>query len=458
MKIYRYILIFSFVGSLIIHQSCEELIEVDNPQTQLISETVFEDDLTASASIAGLYSQLTFESGGFSSITFLASMSADEIMSLTNPEDMQFFENSILPTNSKVGSIWQSSYRNIYLTNVIIEGLENSKNVTPALKNQLIGEAKFLRAFRHFYLVNLFGNIPYVETTDFRTNGTILREEPSEVYEKIIRDLIQAKELLATDYSYSKNERVRPNKSTATALLARAYLYTKNWPNAEEEATEIINTSLYSLKQNLNDVFLKNSTETIWQLIPPNAQTYTNDGSTFNQPTSYGNSIISTSLVNTFESGDNRKANWIDTGASGAQNWNYANKYKEASFNGSGKEYSTVLRLAEQFLIRAETRAMQNKLVGPNSAESDLNTIRNRAGLPNTSAVTQSEMLSAIEQERRVELFTEWGHRWLDLKRTNRSEEVLGSTKTQWNSFDVLYPIPVSELLVNPNISQNTGY
>jgi hypothetical protein len=115
--------------------------------------------------------------------------------------------------------------------------------------------------------------------------------------------------------------------------------------------------------------------------------------------------------------------------------------------------------LAEQFLIRAEARAKQNnKLIGSNSAESDINVIRNRAGLLNTSAATQEELLSEIERERRVELFVEWGHRWLDLKRSGRASAVLSLIKPLWDDTDVLYPIPYSERLLNPKLTQNFGY
>lgn len=85
--------------------------------------------------------------------------------------------------------------------------------------------------------------------------------------------------------------------------------------------------------------------------------------------------------------------------------------------------------------------------------------IRNRAGLNNTTAVDVSSLLSAIEHERRVELFAEWGHRWFDLKRWNRASSVLNSVKSpNWQSTDVLYPIPFAQIQANTFLSQNEGY
>ncbi|MNS80528.1 SusD family protein [compost metagenome] len=114
------------------------------------------------------------------------------------------------------------------------------------------------------------------------------------------------------------------------------------------------------------------------------------------------------------------------------------------------------MRLSEQYLIRAEVRAQQGDLIG---AKEDLDAIRNRAGLPQTTAGTKQEILDAILQERRWELFTEYGHRFFDLKRSGKIDAVLSITKTGWNTTDVLFPLPQNELSINPNLlPQNSGY
>lgn len=443
---------------LLIFSSCEKMVEVDPPQSQISSANVFEDELTAVAAISRLYTRIA--SDGFLNITYLASLSADELMIDANDAALQFYHNELLSTNPTIETSWRYHYTTIYNANSIIEGLEKSVKLTAALKNQLTGEAKFIRALCHFYLVNLFGDVPYITSTDYRINGLVFRMPVIQVYEKIVADLTDAKNLLSLDYSYSNNERVRANKWAASALLSRVYLYTGNWLNAELFATDIIDrTALYGLITNLTDVFLKNSREAIWQLIPPYPQKYTVEGAWLNKPFfSVGNATITNNLFNAFEANDKRKINWVATGNVGTQTWYYSTKYKENLNNATGTEYTMVLRLAEQYLIRAEARAKQNKLTGPSSAASDINMIRNRAGLPNTTATTQSVLLTAIEQERRVELFAEWGHRWLDLKRTGRANAVLGAIKTGWTVTDMLYPIPFSELQLNPNIIQNPGY
>jgi hypothetical protein len=132
----------------------------------------------------------------------------------------------------------------------------------------------------------------------------------------------------------------------------------------------------------------------------------------------------------------------------------YPYKYKSLVF-GANAEYYTLLRLAEQYLIRAEARAEQGNVSG---AQADINVIRNRAGLGNTTAGDQASLLAAVAQERRIELNCEWGHRWLDLKRTGTASAVLGAEKTTWTATGILWPIPSSEISANSNLVQNAGY
>jgi hypothetical protein len=104
-------------------------------------------------------------------------------------------------------------------------------------------------------------------------------------------------------------------------------------------------------------------------------------------------------------------------------------------------------------LIRAEALAHLNDISG---AQADLNAVRIRAGLPGTNADDQQSLLLAIQSERWSELFTEYGHRWLDLKRTGKAIELVGNGIT---TNDLLYPLPADEFIKNPYIGeQNIGY
>src|SRR5260221_4052313 len=117
--------------------------------------------------------------------------------------------------------------------------------------------------------------------------------------------------------------------------------------------------------------------------------------------------------MNAFQIDDLRRTSWIRDTTIGMNTFHYPFKYKVKSADNLS-EYYIVLRLAEQYLIRAEAR---NNLGDNTGAVSDLNTIRARAGLANSTAATKEDISTALQYERRIELFAEWGHRWFDLNR-----------------------------------------
>lgn len=445
--------------------SCSDFLDVGTPSTQIARQDVYQDDAAAISTINGIYSEMMlssgFASGGVSSVTLLAGRSADDFINHSNSQTAEFSSNNVTDNNTNLRSnLWSEAYRYIYFANSILEGLEQSQSVTSSVKQQLKGEALFVRAFCHFYLVNLFGDVPLLTGTDFRVNSEAHRSPSTEAYDQIVNDLATAKDLLAADYSFSANQRTRPNRWAASALLSRVHLYRKNWSEAEAEASAVIDNPLYALEENLNAVFLKNSKEAIWQLIPHEGTINTREGALFILTATPTEVSLSNSLLQSFESGDLRNTEWVSSIDVNGNAYVYPYKYKIKS-GAAISEYSMVLRLAEQYLIRAEARA---QLDDPEGAIGDLDRVRLRAGLPlyqdTQPGMSKQEVLTAIESERRVELFSEWGHRWLDLKRTGRADEVLSIEKgTDWQPTDVLYPIPFSEIQNNRNLlPQNPGY
>lgn len=465
-KFFKHVVIILMLGFLFF--SCEKLVEVAPPSNKLIQKVVFESDATAQSAMTGIYNQLfitAFSNGFSSSITFLSGLSADNLRNIrtTSLNRMEFEQNELLPDNPDNLYVWSSAYNVIYMTNSFLEGLAGSEEITSSLKNQLEGEARFIRAFTFFYLVNLYGDVPLILDTNYEDNQIASRNSTSEVYEQIINDLQIAIDLLSTEYL--NGERTQVNQYAATALIARVYLYMENWTAAENYSSKVINEgSIYKLLGDLNEVFLANSNEAIWQISPIGGGgivTHTKEGSLFiiDPIASFFASIqLRDDFVDTFQEDDKRLSNW--TGYNSGMEAYYSYKYKIWNSNEFPiEEYSMVLRFAEQFLIRAEARANQGNLSG---AIADLDVIRNRAGLESifelNPNITQEELLELIIEERRKELFAEWGHRWLDLKRTGRASAVLGEGNPFWKDTDVLYPIPGEERRKSPNLSQNDGY
>lgn len=442
--------------------SCKKLVTVDLPADQLTTASVFTDDESATAAVRGIYSEIMRNNNyiGNGALSVYPGLTADEIIrtSASTTEDA-FATNSISITSSVLlTNLWQKGYFHIYQANAVLENLAGAAGVSDGTKNQLAGEAKFMRAFFHFYLTNLFGAVPVVTTTDYTTNAVVQRADSSAVYRQIIRDLTEAQSQLAP--AYSSAERARANKWAAAALLARVYLYLGDWANAENTAGTVIGSGSYQLA-GVNSAFLPSSTETILQFLPAITQIF-NTSEAFSflpaSATARPTYKLTDYLLNAFEAADLRKGAWTKTVTISGVTYTYPYKYKTRTGTaGAAKsEYNVVLRLAEMYLIRAEARAHQGNLAG---AQTDLNTIRTRAGVGNAVAADKAAVLAAVEKERQTEFFCEWGHRWCDLKRTGRADAVLGIRKAPtWQATDALFPVPQNEILLNPQLTQNPGY
>ena len=439
--------------------SCKDFLEIDPPVTEVTEELVFDDDNSAESTIRGLYARFinshSLATGREGSVTYLLALSGDNLNYLGIDDELEgVFNADILSDSRRIETIWTNAFETIFYANSILDGLQDAPNVSDGVKGQLQGEALFMRAFCNFYMVNLFGPIPLVQTVNVETNRNISRSEPSLIYESIISDLLQSEELLADDFSFGAGERLRPNKAAPQSLLARAYLYTEEWSSAIEKASLVIDHPDFQLEADPTSVFLANSSESIFQMIDFRGTV----GEALTFPVTSASNLnheLRPDLLNLFEPEDLR-LQWVDTIDISGTDYIFPFKYRNADSGMPGVEYSTLLRLAEVYLIRAEAYARSNNVA---NAISDLNVIRNRAGLPNSSSSNQSEVIDEIEVQRRLELFAEWGHRWLDLKRTNRLSVVVGPIKADWTSEDALYPVPLDELELNQNLgSQNPGY
>lgn len=462
---------------------CKKWVETDPPITSVTGKNVYNDDATAVSVLTGIYANMGSGNAnytGLNGIALRSGLSSDELTLYPggfDGQDLQrLYQNNLLAQIPLVLSPWQEYYQNLLVINSAIEGLQASTSLTAALKKQLLGEALFVRAFFHLYLVNFYGDVPLAMTSDWRINAVAHRTPIDQVYKQIIADLKEAQSLLndqylkndgLTPYSAGSEVRVRPTKWAATALLARVYLYTREWANAEEQATIVINgSSLYALNV-LDAAFTKNNVEAIWQIQYTNSDWGT-EGYHFiltEDPGYARPTFLSSFLLNDFEPGDNRKVKWVGSIDNGTDTFYFPFKYK-AQTSPNNSEYFMVLRLAELFLIRAEATAHLNKL---SESIADLDKIRERAGLPliavTNPGIGQSTLLDAILHERQVELFAEWGHRWFDLKRTGTIDAVMAAVLPvkrpgfSWNTNWQLYPISASDIQLNHNLAPNNpGY
>jgi hypothetical protein len=480
-----------------VDMACKKLIAIDEPINTLTTAEIFSTDATAASAMAGVYSTMINGSTGGNAIasygsefsagltTGVSAQSSDELYSYSfvgNLSGDVYRSNHLTAQNAAYSTtIWTSAYDIIYKSNSVIEGISASKApmLHDSVRNELTAEAKFTRAFSYFYLTNFFGDVPMALTVDFNKTENLARMPRQQVYQQIIIDLKAAQAALPADYSVGHGERIIPNKWAATLLLARAYLYTGDYANAATQASAVINnSSLFGLEPDLNNVFSTTSREAVWQLKQTTTDATLKNGTPEGMSlsalttdhhgyTQYG---LTTELLSAFEPGDQRRVKWVDSTDDAAQGATlpmiyYPYKYiigvGNADVSQPPPQYYMALRLAEAYLIRAEAEANGATGSAP-AAIADLNVIRNRAGLPNLSSnLIQQQVINAVAQERRIEFFAEWGHRWFDLKRTGQAHAALSviPAKQPWaGDYQLLYPIPLSEIIIDHFLTQNTGY
>ncbi|MGB3065607.1 RagB/SusD family nutrient uptake outer membrane protein [Sphingobacterium thalpophilum] len=455
--------------------SCDKYLDQTSlPIGVIPAESLYQSDKLVASVVNGIFISTT-TSGSFSGPTIgdlvlLSGMYTDELRNLVSGNNFDmFYKNGIRPENSP---FWAEYYAKIYMANAALEGIQ-STSATLKFKDQWLGECYFMRAFFYYHLVNFYGAVPLALTSDFNVNNRLTRSSEEMVYQQIIADLKQAKQLLSSSYKdgsgNNSSKRVRPNRAAATALLARAYLYAGLWEEAEKEATEVIQDANYALEP-LNKVFLTDSKETVWAFANGEAKTNSyfkafNNGMpdilTGNQTPGNFNifGVMTDPLLDAFEPGDERKKTWVRTVKAEASatrpetTYYLPNKYNSPA---NDAELTVPLRLAEQYLIRAEARAHLKK----STAWDDLKVVRTRAGL--NLSQNADDIFATIAHERRVEFFTEGGHRFFDLKRTKQidqiMEEVAPLKQATWESYKAYWPIPQVDLFQNPNLTPNPGY
>ncbi len=442
----NHILSFLLVLVAIQATSCKKYLD-EKPNNLIAASDAIVDATTARAAITGAYDRVQ----GYyaSNYPTLGVMPADNVIfNGTLSEYLQLDQNAIPADNVITVAVYQGIYRAINSANSVIAAVPGvtDPQLTAAEKNRILGEAYFIRALGYFDLGRGWGGVQLQlkPTTELSGLKGIKRSTLEQTYNQVLADLNQAEQLLPEDAT----TRNRAQKSAARALRARLYLYRKQWAEAEADASQVIANTKYALVQPYKAFFTAPflSAESVLEL------SYSvNDKNNFWNlwyPSSAGGQYTlkpSDALVaklNNPQAGGTRNAL-----IAGSGNSVYGVLYNTIS---SSIDPSYLIRIAELYLIRAEARAQQDKLAG---AAADLNAVRARAGVPPITAVSQTQLMRAIEEENSLEFAFE-AHRWFDLVRTARAGEVLGVTDTRY----WLFPIPNSDILSDPDVTQNPGY
>lgn len=439
-----------FLLTLVALTSCEKYLDVE-PRASISDDQPIFDKASAETALRGVYSALA--DGGYYGTSFqsIGYLSGDNIQWTGSQSQVQeFINHKVNADNSTINAAWIAIYRTINRANNVIKrvgALEEGK-LSTALQNGIVGEAYFIRALAYFDLARTWGGVPLITEPSLsqKDNIEVSRSSLTETYNQVISDLDKAEALLSPT-----TDRHRATQKTVWALKARYYLYRKAWVKAEEYATKVIDDTNYKLLKPYSAFFAndaRGTQEAVFEIFYSTTESNGHRGQW--QPQERGGTRqwapndAFVSLVNDPLIGGNRSS----LVAKDNQNRWYGNLY----YRNPATDPSYVIRIAELYLIRAEARAQQGgaKISG---ALSDLNAVRDRAGLANTTAATQEEVLLAIEAERRIEFAFE-SHRWFDLVRTGRAAAVLNVTDPN----RLVLPLPAEQLLIDKALVQNEGY
>jgi hypothetical protein len=449
---YKLTLGILLLGITLITASCELL--DPKPTDSITSDDAIKDQNGINKAIVGCYSALQFSTYYGRNYIVMGDIATNNLVwTGTSPDYNQINNNSILADNLIVRDIWSSIYDGINRVNNVIDKLPEISMSSPS-KDVAYGECFFLRGLHHYNLVRLWGAVPIKTkaTTGNLADLQVPRNPVDAVYAQVISDLTQAEAKLP-----DANATGRATKAAARALLAKVYLNRYNLlanpadlDNALDYATQLINDTQFALLADYNNLFKPDANdESIFEVTfdpqDPNSLavyyfTKLLAGRYEFAPTD--------TLINSYETGDLRSIASIAFDDAGSP---YGYKYRDM-VTSSDRVY--VFRLAEMYLIRAEVNACKQVAIA--EIQSDINVIRNRAGLADTDASTFATLLLAIEKEREHEFAFE-GQRWFDLTRTDRALFVLPNVKSK-NQY--LFPIPQAELQTNtdPGMIQNPGY
>jgi len=429
--------------------SCKDFLEVE-PELSISDEETITNGSSAETAIRGIYRSLAANDYYGTTFQAIGYLSGDNI-EWTGSQAIagQFVNHDVRADNGSIAAVWTAVYSTINRSNHVIQKVSTlplEPTFNQDKKNQLLGEAYFVRALAYFDLNRIWGGVPiYLEPTLSATgNRGKKRNTTQEVYAQVLADLTKAEELLP-----QTTNRLRATKKTAWALLSRYYLYQRNWALAESFASKIIDDQSYNLIKPYSSFYENNAvttSESILELAYSATNTSSHRGNW--QPPQNGGTrqwapnTAFLALVNNPLIGGNRSA-MVKSTSDGR--W-YGNIY----YRSPATDPAYIIRIAEIHLIRSEARANLENLPG---ALEDLNKVRDRAGLVGYASNNKGDVLLAIESERRIEFAFE-PHRWFDLVRTDRAATLFGFS----NKNRYVLPIPANEIKIDPALEQNPGY
>lgn len=438
--------------------ACADSILDKDPISSFSAQGFYKNASDAQAGVYGIYNamQSTFRMN----FAYWGEGRADAVETNHAGDPFALQRNTLTPIITS--SNWNNLYTVISRANYAIKYIpEVFEDETSALRNQLIGQSRALRAIAYFYLVRVWGDVPFtLEPYESIEQDLFLPKTDKEVIlDQIVDDLLYASEFCASSYG-GERDRVLITSGGADGFLTQVYMWRKQYEDVITTAKRVMDNPLYSLVSisDWNNIFSAGlSNESIFEVGYNEVQT--NSMRVLYALGSDADYFPSQKFMGSFEEGDLRRTKiWDNTQVQPRKIW----KFFGEGFNDESADPSAnnivLVRLADILLLEAEAHA---RLGQDQEAVVLLNSIRNRAGLigltEETAGINYGDVTAAIMHERSIELCFE-GHRWFDLVRTDKAIEVMQPINGLSDSRNILWPIHEDAINRNPNLVQNEFY
>lgn len=486
---------------------CNDLLDQE-PQAQIATSNAYTTADDASRALVAAYNPLravnwccqgsgNSNGGGYNYWIFGNVATDDAIKGGESGSDQIYAQNiayyTVSPGNLAVNDAWDILYIGVRNANLVLDRVPEIEMDDSALKERYLAEAKFLRAYYYFLLVQTFGDVPLILTTDVEAYE-LERSPRNEVLNQVISDLQDAESVLPTKSQYASEDIGRATKGAAQSYLGKVYMFMNDFTNAEDYFGRVIDSQEYSLDPDYSNIFTKageNGSETIFAIQynynPPNTNNNPMGvvqgsramyGWGFNAPTQ--------DFVDEFETDDPRLEYTVYENGDAMRDGKTADVGNSPSGFLNRKEYVgedeapggffnsandlILMRLGKVLLWYAEAA---NENGNTDDALDAVNSVRERARegnpliLPDITETDQDALRQLIWHEQRVEYGQEYD-RFFDLVRTGRIGEVMRSYSQTYNTpkggnftdgIHEVMPIPPSEIsLSEGKITQNPGY
>jgi starch-binding outer membrane protein, SusD/RagB family len=439
------ILSFLFIASLL-WISCGDQLDVA-PNNSIDDASALKTSADVEALMVGAYDALSdvdVYGGAFQMNAELLGDDGELLWDGTFVSPGEIFSKSILINNEQVELSWLDSYKTINICNNV---LANLAIVSADRRERIEGEAKFIRGTVYFELVRWYGRtwtdgnpatnpgVPLITspTTTLNMSTKVPRSTVADVYARVIEDLTNAEALLPEENGFFATT------YAASAILSRVYLMQNDYAAAAEAANKVIESGVFELTRTYAEAFNKGSqegsnatSEDVFS-IQINSQDGINDMNTYFSTTGRGDIYIEAAHFDLYEADDDRLNLFYDDERTGK----WENQFGNVN----------IVRLAEMYLTRAEANFRESTSLGAKPID-DINLIRTRVELDSLVALTLDDILL----ERHLELAFE-GHLIHDIKRTQSDVGDL-----PYNAPELIFPIPLRERNINPDLEQNEGY